>query len=84
MHPASSRVLLSVGAAVGMLIFLTTAGAAVWGLVSLMNLRTAHGNGGLASVSVGIGLVPLLLGAGGLIAFLLCARRLKALRKSAG
>jgi hypothetical protein len=82
MNPASSRVLLSIGAALGMLIFLATFGETVWQLVELTPNRP--GGGGLCGLGVAVVEASLLLGVGGLIVFLLCARSLRALRKSGG
>jgi len=84
MDPKTSRLLLTIGAAAGMLTFLGTFGGTVWSIVEFFRTITPPpgANGGLASVSMGVDALPLLLGLAGLVAFVLCLRSLRKSRPS--
>jgi hypothetical protein len=80
MAPQTKRLLLSIGAALGMLTFLYEGVETVqvlWWFFSYVQSQT--GNGGLASISAGLGMLPMSLI--GLVVFVLCVRALRRLRR---
>lgn len=80
MAPQTKRALLSIGAALGMLTFLYEGVETVRTLVAVFNYVSSQtGTGGLATISFGLGMLPMSLI--GLVVFVLCLRALRRLRR---